>query len=200
MTHNRRMLSVLALFAASFSMASHGETQKEIVQKNLRKELDPRQIVVTLERTACFGSCPSYRVTLTGTGDVVYEGKALVKITGTRRATLPREEVLKIVNELLRVKIFDAPPEYDTLDLINSYEGRLTIGSAITTDGPSAYLELRIGADAKRVRLYSHVPKELGAIPALIDQVTDIEQWIGTYCERPRSPMGPALSAGECER
>lgn len=200
MTHNRRMLSVLALLAASFSMAAHGETQREIVQKNLRKEIDPRQIVVTLERTQCLGSCPAYRVTLTGTGEVEYEGKALVKITGVRKATLPQEEVLKIVNELLRVRIFDAASEYDTQDLMTSYEGRLTLGSLVLHDAASTYLGLRIGDDVKRVRLYSNVPKELGEIPGLIDQVIGIEQWIGTDCERPRSPMGPARSAGECDR
>lgn len=200
MTCNRPMLSVLALLAASFSMASHGETQQEIVQKNLRKEIDPRQIVVTLERTQCFGSCPAYRVTLTGAGEVEYEGKALVKVTGVRRTTLPQEEVLKIVNELLRVRIFDAAPEYDSQDSINSNDGNLTLGSIVVSDLSSIYLQLRIGTHAKRVRLYSNVPKELGAIPDLIDQVTNVEQWIGTDCERPRSSMGPTRPAGECER
>ena len=194
------MLSVLTLLAVTSSMASYGATQQEIVRENLGKEIDPRQIVVTLERTQCLGSCPAYRVTFNGAGEVEYEGKALVKITGVRKATLPQEDVLKIVNELLRVRIFDAASEYDVRDSISSYKGRLTLASIVVTDAPSTYLELRIGDHARRVRLYYNVPKELGAIPDLIDQLVRIEQWIGTDCERPRSPIGPVRPAGECER
>lgn len=124
-------------------MASYGATQQEIVRKNLGKQIDPRQIVVTLERTQCLGSGPAYRVTLTGDGEVEYEGKALVKITGVRKATLPQEDVLKIVNELLRVRIFDAASEYGVQDSISSYNGRLTLASIVVTDAPSTYLELR---------------------------------------------------------
>ena len=72
--------------------------------------------------------------------------------------------------------------------------------SILVTDRPSTYLELRIGDHAKRVRLYNNFPKELGAIPTLIDQAVRVEQWIGTDCERPRSSIGPARQAGECER
>jgi hypothetical protein len=124
----------------------------------------------------------------------------LVKIVGTRRATLPQEEVLKIVNELLRVRIFDAASEYQVQDSINSYNGRLTLASVLVSDAASTYLELRIGDHAKRVHLYYNVPKELGAIPDLIDRAVDVEQWIGTDCERPRSPIGPARPAAECEQ
>lgn len=196
----RRMSSLSALLAVSVSMAAQAPTQQEIVKENLGKELDPGKITVTLERTQCFGSCPAYRVRLTGRGEVEYEGKALVKTAGIRNATLPREEVLKIVNELLRVRVFDAAPEYIVQDSINSYEGKLTLGSIYMTDGPSTWLELSLGGHTKRVHLYNNVPKELAAIPDLIDQAVNIEQWIGSDCERPRSPMGPALPAGACER
>src|SRR3982751_4511189 len=38
---------------------------------------------VTLERTACFGSCPIYKVTLRSDGTVIYEGKRFVEMIGT---------------------------------------------------------------------------------------------------------------------
>lgn len=144
MTLRRPVLNLIALFATCFSAASQAATQQEIVQEQMRKQLDPEQIVVTLERTRCLGSCPAYRVTLTASG-------------------------------------------------------KLTLSQAIVTDGPSTYLELRIANHAKRVRLYSHFPSELGAIPKLIDDTVAIEQWIGTPCERPRSSLRP-MAPGECDR
>ncbi len=111
-----------------------------------------------------FWILPAYRVTLTGTGEVEYEGKALVKITGVRRATLPQEEVLKIVNELLRVRVL--------------MRRRNTIGKTQSTLRRQAHLSEYLcyrwavnvsrvagGNPAGRVRLYANVPKELGAIP-----------------------------------
>jgi len=200
MTFHRRMLSVLALLATSFSMPSHAETQQEIVAKNIGKELDPRQIVVTLERRQCMGSCPAYRIKIDGAGEVEYEGQALVKITGTRKTTIRQEEALHIVDELLRVRFFDAPAAYDDRrDSITSHNGRLTLGSGVITDQPSVFLGLQIGSDAKRVRLSYTAPKEVAAIADLIDQTVRIEQWIGIDCERPRSPMFGPRPAGECE-
>ena len=38
---------------------------------------------VTLERTACFGSCPAYKVTLRRDGTIIYEGKRFVQMMGT---------------------------------------------------------------------------------------------------------------------
>jgi len=38
---------------------------------------------VTLERTPCFGYCPSYKVTLKSDGTIIYEGKKFVQMMGT---------------------------------------------------------------------------------------------------------------------
>lgn len=192
-------LAALAVSTLLVPLASHGATQAEIVADYVG-EIDPKQLVVTLERTACLGSCPAYRIKIRGNGEVEYEGKRFVKVMGIRKANLHPQEVLKLVNELLRVRFFDAASEYADLDTISSDGGRLTLVSIVTTDGPSALLELRIGKHEKRVRLYDNYPQELGAIPQLIDQTVLIEQWIGSDCERPRSSIGPRIQPGECGR
>jgi hypothetical protein len=44
---------------------------------------DKNQITeVTLERTPCFGYCPSYKVTLRSDGTIIYEGRKFVEMTG----------------------------------------------------------------------------------------------------------------------
>lgn len=45
---------------------------------------DKTQITeVTLERTACFGTCPVYKVTLRSDGTILYEGREFVEMKGT---------------------------------------------------------------------------------------------------------------------
>jgi hypothetical protein len=48
---------------------------------------DYSNMVITLERTACFGTCPIYRLTIQGNGQVVYEGED--KRRHLRRSKLP---------------------------------------------------------------------------------------------------------------
>lgn len=182
------------------AVAALGETQKEIIAEHFGKEISPSQLVVTMERTRCFGSCPSYRVTITGTGDVEYEGLDCVKTRGVRRGTVSPETALGLVNDFLHAHFFDASSEYIALDEIRSYGGRLEVGGPITSDGQSTYLQLKLGRHEKRVRLYDHYPNDLGVIPDRIDQAANVEQWIGSYCERQRMPqacLGP--DAPECK-
>ncbi len=44
-----------------------------------------KDVVITLERTQCFGSCPVYKLTVYGDGRVVYEGGGFVKIKGEKK-------------------------------------------------------------------------------------------------------------------
>src|SRR3984893_251893 len=53
---------------------------------------------VTLERTVCFGNCPSYQVTIAQDGTVNFEGLDFVKTKGTAREQINPEDFNKLVN------------------------------------------------------------------------------------------------------
>jgi Domain of unknown function (DUF6438) len=187
---------VVALMMATPTL---GSTQKEVIAEYYGKEISPSQLVVTMERGTCFGSCPSYRVTIHGTGEVEYEGLNCVVTLGVERGTVSRELALDLVNDLLRAHFFDAPSEYVVLDQIRNSDGRLEVGGPYVSDGPSTYLQLRLGRHENRVRLYNHYPDDLKAITEKIDGAVNIEQWIGSYCERRLMPNAcPGPEAPEC--
>jgi len=57
---------------------------------------------LTLERTECFGSCPAYRITLSGSGDVRYEGYKFVATEGQvddRLTARQLGELIAAINE-----------------------------------------------------------------------------------------------------
>jgi hypothetical protein len=58
--------------------------------------------VITLERTACFGSCPVYTISVTASGDVQYEGRAHVRKMGAATGRVPQELVDALLSELNR--------------------------------------------------------------------------------------------------
>ena len=64
-------LFLLGVLAAACSLAAPAPTP------------DYASLVITLERTACFGTCPIYKLTVYGDGRVEYEGERFVTVTGS---------------------------------------------------------------------------------------------------------------------
>lgn len=61
-----RWLLLVATLALSFLASAHPGRSQEF------PEIDRSRLLITLERSACFGSCPDYQVTIDGYGRVVF--------------------------------------------------------------------------------------------------------------------------------
>jgi len=132
-------------------------------------------VLLTLERTACFGACPIYKLTVYGNGKVVYEGKRFVKVAGTRTTMIRQAVVKQLVAEFQRLQYFQ---------LQDSYTGG-------HTDAPSALTSLTLGNQQKHVNHYlasPDAPAKLTALENKIDAVVNANQWIGAPSER--TPQG----------
>lgn len=145
-----------------------------ILARNLTRQTDiptGADFSVSLERTACFGFCPIYQVTVEGDGSVRYVGEMFVAIEGEQQSRISQSEVRRLVHELERI---------DFMSLQDSY----TDMSA--TDMPSAITTLRLNGDIKTVVHYHgdfSAPEKLTGLEILIDQLTNTAQWI--------EPTGP---------
>ncbi|MBD1945447.1 hypothetical protein H6F50_24375, partial [Coleofasciculus sp. FACHB-712] len=141
---------------------------------NQPQQVSP-QVALTLERTACFGFCPIYKLTVYGNGKVVYEGKRFVKVTGTRTTTISKTAARKLIADFQKLNYFK---------LQDSYTGG-------HTDAPSAITSLTIGKKQKTVHHYlpsPDAPTQLTELENKIDTVVNSKQWIGTDAER--APRG----------
>jgi len=147
-----------------------------IVPQNSRP-LKPADISIGLERTPCFGMCRTYKLTISGDGSVRYEGLANVATTGVRQDTIPTESVVRLLNAFLRVRFMDALDRYADQESIRFDNGEFSIFRGTTTDLPSQVLTLQLGTKRKQVVLYDNYPAELGALPNLIDEVTNSKRW-----------------------
>ena len=58
----------------------------------------------------CAPGCLDYTVTIIGNGPVMYNGRSPVE--GTRTRTVSVDDVVTLVNEMLRVHFFDAADRY----------------------------------------------------------------------------------------
>jgi hypothetical protein len=145
--------------------------EAERVSARLQKERGPSQlliqqptdVVITMERTRCFGTCPAYRLTINGRGEVVYEGRDFVKVSGTQRARIDPALVASLVQEAERIGFFELKDEY----------------TARVTDLPTTFVEIRLGDRHKRIRDYYGAPASLRDLEKRIDEVAGAAKWIG---------------------
>src|SRR5438128_1292196 len=69
-------------------------------------------VVITLQRTSCFGPCPVYTVTIDARGEVVYDGVRAVRVTGRQTDRVPPARVAAILETAERIGFFDLNDQY----------------------------------------------------------------------------------------
>jgi hypothetical protein len=130
--------------------------------------------VITLERTPCFGTCPSYKLTIYDDGKVEYEGREYVKRKGKAEGQITKAELEKLIHEFERIDYLNLADDY-TLNSKNCPQG--------WTDNPTAVTSLDWKGKKKTIRHYHgcrglNVLDQLTALEDKIDQVVNTKRWI----------------------
>ncbi len=126
----------------------------------------PRTVSIAMERGPCFGRCPVYRVEITDSGKVMYDGRGFVTERGRREATIPAADVQALAKEIEDAGFFELRDNYppDATD-------HATVVTTVTIDGKAKRVEHNLAsrtAPATLERLYQR-----------IDEVTGATRWIG---------------------
>ena len=69
--------------------------------------------LASIKRTACYGKCPIYRLTILDNGQVIYEGKQFVEKIGTYAGLLNSEDVETILKKAKETSYFELEDAYD---------------------------------------------------------------------------------------
>lgn len=132
----------------------------------------PHEVMATLERTACYGTCPMYKLTIYRDGSVEYEGEEFVKIQGKATGQITPADVTQLDQLFTGAHYFDLNDAYTDYDV---------------TDNPSAKTSYSSGGKTKTIDHYygdSDAPGVLVTIEDGIDTIVHVEQFIGTEQER----------------
>lgn len=127
---------------------------------------EARDVSITLARSACFGSCPTYRVTINGDGAVVYQGSSSVGTTGRQTAQIEPAAVAALVRRFDEIG-FD--------NLRDEYRGGMT-------DIPTYTITLVRDGRTKRVVDYgglsAGMPRAVRELQDEIDRVANTSRWV----------------------
>jgi hypothetical protein len=142
-----------------------------------------RDVEIVLERGACFGTCPDYRVSIDGDGRVRFStaesnfpGMAAqvhrrfngtnVLWPGTHEAQISPVAVAELVGKFRAAHFMGLKPEY----------------AAGITDNPTYALTLRVGKTTKRVTDYVGravgMPASVTALEEAVDRMAGTQRWV----------------------
>lgn len=137
------------------------------------------KLLITLQRTGCFGSCPDYKVTIDGDGNVTFatrppledEVAAVhrttgVRVSGTYQTVITKTQVASLVDRFKAADFFALKDEY----------------RAEITDNPTYILSIETGNGGKTVLDYVGekvgMPMAVTSLQDSIDKTAGTDKWI----------------------
>ena len=116
-----------------------------------QKELQSPEKIISLEKTACFGRCPVFKIIIYNNGECLYNGIKFVKKSGEYNLKINEREVDEILSQATEIG-FD--------NLKNEYSERIT-------DLPTTYIMI----NNKKIKDYYGAPSELKDLEKLIEEI-----------------------------
>jgi hypothetical protein len=116
---------------------------------------------IEMEKTPCYGWCPVYKISVSGEGKAVYEGKRNVDKLGKFEKQLSVEETKHL---------FDAFEASNFTDFKSEYTDQVT-------DLPTTYLTFSHRGFSKKIKDYYNAPSELKKLEKLVEEVANLEGW-----------------------
>jgi hypothetical protein len=149
------LINRLALFIAVFLFICSCKS----APKNTGDDNRFKNSMITMEKTACYGTCPVYSIIIYGNGKTVYEGKEHVKKTGKYEKQLSPQEISKLFNAFECANFFDFRSEY----------------TEEVTDLPTTYLTFEHRGFKKKITDYYGAPEELKKLEKLVEAIVESE-------------------------
>ena len=112
-------------------------------------------VFLKMQRTPCYGKCPSYVVEIFNNGKVSYLGKMFVDYVGQHEANLSKSEVDLIKTKINEINFFELKDKYDSP----------------ATDIPSTIFEVTLNKQFKKITNRHNGPPELKELEKLVEEI-----------------------------
>tara|TARA_Y100000994_G_C15593209_1_gene401481 strand:- start:247 stop:687 length:441 start_codon:yes stop_codon:yes gene_type:complete len=116
-----------------------------------QKELQSPKIIISLEKTACFGRCPVFKIIIYNNGEALYNGQKFVKKVGEYDLKVSKREIDKILSKAKKIGFNN---------LKNEYSERIT-------DLPTTYIMI----NNKKIKDYYGAPSKLKDLEKMIENI-----------------------------
>ncbi|MFT4521480.1 MAG: hypothetical protein ACI8ZN_000413 [Bacteroidia bacterium] len=146
----KQLLTNLLIVASIFILGGCG------AQKNV-----PKNASITFQRTACYGTCPIYKMLVTSDGVVKFTGDRFTDMVGEWHKQLSKKETKELFNSMASVNWEDYLKDYP------SY----------VSDLPSTVLGFNYKKIEKEIVITGEHPKKLDEFTKQLQAIVDAEGW-----------------------
>lgn len=124
-------------------------------------------LLITINRSGCFGDCPAYSARIYADGTVVYVGVAAVKEIGERRHKISQGAIQALIKEFQRLDYWSLRDSYEADE-----KGTVTLDLEKTTTS--------ICLDGKKKQVVNvHGPKRLDELEERIESLAGLYSLLG---------------------
>jgi hypothetical protein len=117
---------------------------------------------ISIRKTPCFGTCPTYEFTINGLGEATFKGEMNVKKKGNYTRTFTEKQTMALFNAYKESDFYSFEDEYLQPDLM---------------DLPYTYLTLNHMGKKKTITLYYQYPDALNNLAKLTESFALSEGW-----------------------
>jgi hypothetical protein len=117
---------------------------------------------IMLSRTACFGTCPVYTVSISNDGTVRYDGLQHVRVSGSHSWRIDPDALRALAGEMEKAGFFEMKDEY----------------TGGMTDLPTVVTTLSRGSRSKTITDHYGSPPALQGLEARIDAVSGVRGYV----------------------
>src|SRR2546425_6767370 len=108
---------------------------------------------LSLKRTACYGPCPVFEVTVWSSGKVAFLGESFVSTIGRKEYWVNKDSVKRLLILARRLKFFSMPKGFYGDPIIHQLaNGRAETTYTGGTDNPGRFITVRVGDTTKTVQ------------------------------------------------
>ncbi|MBV9763171.1 MAG: ankyrin repeat domain-containing protein [Acidobacteriaceae bacterium] len=123
------------------------------------------KVTISLERAACYGTCPDYTVAVSTSG-IVFEGRGFVVAQGKHTASIDSDKVRSLAKRFVEADFYSMDPAY----------------RALVTDCPTYRLTIAIDGQTKSVTDYmgswEGMPAVITDLEGRTDSLAHTERWV----------------------
>lgn len=133
------------------------------IQHSSKPKYTAENLQITIERTACYGMCPTYTLKIYGDGKAVWEGFKNVKVEAKDSAVISQNDIVKLV---------------DAFDANNFFSLNDRYHSDMVTDLPSTTVTIFKNGQRKSVYSYFGAPEAFTKVAWAVDDIAIAQGWL----------------------
>jgi|SRR5690554_2816071 len=152
-----RILLFIAVIAASISCKNQKSATTDIAESDIitqdtlvvivEKPVQPKDsLVISFEKTPCFGRCPVYKIKVYESGFALYEGINFAEKMGMYSTVLTKSQIENIYQSAIGIDYFNLDSEYN---------------NPLITDLPSTISRINYDGQDHRIMARNNIPEKL---------------------------------------